>query len=754
MKNIYSILSLVLLLFSISVFGQSKIYAPTLNAPDDLETEQMPDVVLDWNAVTGGTLEITYEVQIATNSEFTDAVTFPRTDVTAQAMSYLLFGGTYYWRVRAYDEDIASDWSDAWSFTVLWTVTMDKPNDGDEEYVNPEITWDEVTGISGYQMQVDTVYAWNFEPSGVTSSINGSYIVDNDDMWAVGANGTMLHNDGTGWTTMDVGTVENLNGVTFVDSSNGYAVGDAGTVLYYDGTTWTSLDAGTTENLLGVSFADADNGVVVGEGGEVVVYNTGTWETAATGDDNDLYDVVMLDASNIWACGLGKIVVNYDGSDWFANEIGNKDHYAIAMIDENTGWTASKSGKIFRWDGVFWYEEESGTSKNLYGLSFVGMNGYAVGASGTMLMFNGAWNEVTSGVSEDLQGVMITGDNGLVVGDDGIMIRKADNGFNSPDLKTFDIPSDDDSWVLSGLFFGQTYYYHLRAIHDVDTSMWSGVKSFTTQVSPELDSPSNSSETDLRVEFEWDEYEGITNYIFEIDDDEDFNQPRTFAPEVDTLVVNDFVFGVQYYWRVAAQHALDISYWSEVWNITTVNTIVLESPENEAVDVTTCPVYTWIEVEGASQYEFWIDVDETFSNPEMFTVDEPTIQCQAPLDKNTIYYWKVRGIAGADLSEWSETWSFTTEGTIGIDEQFSSDAVNIYPNPGNGEYNLYIDSFGSDNYLIKVVDITGKLIYNTEVNCQSGSNYIPIAIDNIQKGTYNLVISNKEQVVTKRLVIQ
>ncbi len=485
MKNIYSIISLFLLLFSISVFGQSKIYAPNLTAPENLEVEQMPDALLDWDAVTGGSVEISYEVQIATNPEFTDAVTFPRTAVTAETMSYLQFGGTYYWRVRAFDDDVASDWSVVWSFTVVWTVTMDKPNEGDEEYVNPEISWDEVTGISSYQMQVDTV-----------------------------------------------------------------------------------------------------------------------------------------------------------------------------------------------------------------------------------------------------------------------------NVFNSPDLKTFDIPSDNDSWLLSDLFFGQTYYYHLRAIHDVDTSLWSGIKSFITYASPELDSPSNGSETDLLVEFEWDEYEGITNYIFEIDTDENFGQPRTFAPEVDTLVVNDFVFGEEYFWRVAAQHAVDISDWSEVWNIQTVNTIILENPENEAVDITTCPVYTWIEVEGVSEYEFWIDIDETFSNPEMFTVDVPTMQCQSPLDKNTSYYWKVRGIAGADLSEWSETWSFTTEGAIGIDEQFNSDAVIIYPNPGNGEFNLYINSFGADNYLIKVVDISGKLIYETEVNCQAGSNYIPITLDNVDKGTYNLIISNKEKVVTKRLIIQ
>lgn len=754
MKNIYSILSLFLLLFSISVFGQSDIYAPNLRAPENSEIDQMPDVILDWDAVTGITLDITYEAQLATNPEFTDAVTFPRTDVTAETMSNLQFGGVYYWRVRAYDEEEVSDWSEIWSFTVVWTVAMDKPTDGDEVFANPEISWDELTGISGYQMELDTVYAWSFEESGVTADLNASYIVADNDMWTVGSGGLILHNDGTGWVNVESGTTEDLFSVTFIDASNGYAAGDGGTVLHYDGNTWTIVDIGVETDLTGVSFSSADHGVVVGDTGVIVINEMGTWDLVETGDKNDLYDVVMLNTSNIWACGVGNIVVNYDGSEWFANEIGTKDHYAITMIDENTGWTVGDKGKIFRWDGLFWYEEETPSSKDLFGVSFSGMNGYAVGEDGTMHMFNGSWNQITSGVSEDLQGVMITGDNGLIVGNNGIIKRKVDNGFNSPYLATFDIPSDTASWVLSNLLFGETYYYRLRAIHGADTSSWSGVKSMTTYASPELDSPSNSSETDLLIEFEWDEYEGITNYIFEIDMNENFTNPGFFTPEDETLTLFGFVYGQEYFWRVAAEHVEDISDWSEVWSFNTVNTIILESPANEAVEVNPCPLFTWEEVLGSSEYELWIDIDEAFTDPHMYTVEDPFNQCQSTMEKNTVYYWKVRGVSGTVYSEWSDVWWFKTEGYIGIDEQFNADAIVIYPNPGNGEFNLYIDSFGVEDYQISVIDISGRLVYEAKISCQAGSNIIPVSINNIGNGAYNLIISNGEQIVTKRLLIK
>ena len=40
------------------------------------------------------------------------------------------------------------------------------------------------------------------------------------------------------------------------------------------------------------------------------------------------------------------------------------------------------------------------------------------------------------------------------------------------------------------------------------------------------------------------------------------------------------------------------------------------------------------------------------------------------------------------------------------------------------------------------------------VECQSGNNSLPIVLDNVGSGTYNLTISNEEQLVAKQLVIK
>ena len=754
MKNIYSILSLSLVLISVSVFGQSKIYAPNLRSPENMEIDQMPDVLLDWDAVTGVSPVILYEVQLADNMNFTNPVTFVPTDLTALSMSGLLFGGDYYWRVRAYDGNEVSGWSESWGFSVLWNVTMDKPNNNSEVFANPEVSWDEITGIDGYIMQLDTVYEWSNASSGVTENLNASAVVSNGEMWAIGDDGTVLFNDGNGWLVIDVGTTEDLNAIYFVDANNGYIVGNGGTLLFFDGASWTQADPGTTSDLTGVSFADSDNGVVVGSSGTVVVYSSGVWTEAETADDNDLRSVSMLDASSIWACGEGKIVVSFDGTEWSSEVVGSKDHYSISMLNSNTGWTVGKSGRIYRWNGSEWFEETSGTTKDLYSVSFNGMEGYAVGKSGTMVKFSGNWNPVTSGLSELLSCVYVSNEGGLVVGEDGVMLNRSNSGFNSPYLKNVQISPDSSALNLTNLFFGATFYYRLKAFHDMDTSMWSGVKSFTTYASPTLDKPSNGDETDLLIKFSWDQYEGTTNYIFQIDNDENFTMPRSFAPDPDTLWVNDLVFGEQYFWRVAAQHAEDISDWSEVWTLNTVNSIMLTSPENASEEVNTCPLFTWEEVAGTSGYEMWLDSDESFSNPTKYMGEDPKYQCQVNLNQNTVYYWKVKGKSGALTSNWSETWSFTTEEGIGIQETIDDESISLYPNPSNGNFSLSMIANESSSYSIRVIDLSGKVVYDNIIDLKIGNNSISITIDNISSGSYNLVITDNDYTITRRLLIK
>jgi len=168
MKHLYSIFSVILIFISVSLHSQDRVYAPSLTFPEDAEVGLAPDVTLDWNAVTGETLEVRYELQLSESADFTNAFTFPITNITSQKMEDLFFGKSYFWRVRAWDGSEISDWSTAWSFTVAVSIEMLDPSDASMVYADPNISWEELTGLLKYQIQIDTSYIWNTVPTGVT----------------------------------------------------------------------------------------------------------------------------------------------------------------------------------------------------------------------------------------------------------------------------------------------------------------------------------------------------------------------------------------------------------------------------------------------------------------------------------------------------------------------------------------------------------------------------------------------------------
>ncbi len=110
-----------------NVSAQERIYTPELSLPANGAVDQMPDVVLDWNGVTGGnTGIIKYDIQLDTDPAFPDPANFETEFLTAVQASTLLFGETYYWRVRARDGNDVSGWSETRSFRVIRRVILDR----------------------------------------------------------------------------------------------------------------------------------------------------------------------------------------------------------------------------------------------------------------------------------------------------------------------------------------------------------------------------------------------------------------------------------------------------------------------------------------------------------------------------------------------------------------------------------------------------------------------------------------------------
>ncbi len=141
-------------------------------------------------------------------------------------------------------------------------------------------------------------------------SLRGIWGISDSDIFAVGDFGTLLHYDGSQWTSIDIGTNEILYGVWGSGADDVYVVGGNGTIIHYDGTIWTPMQSGTENTLAGVWGNGADEVYAVGEDGTILLKGGTAWSTLETGITEDFNDA--------WAAAVGEIyVVGSDGSILF-----------------------------------------------------------------------------------------------------------------------------------------------------------------------------------------------------------------------------------------------------------------------------------------------------------------------------------------------------------------------------------------------------------------------------------------------------
>lgn len=754
MKNIY--LVVLGLLVSVSVtMAQSRVYAPELQSPENGAIDQMPEVVLNWHAVTGVGMDIQYEVQLSADDAFTNPIEFPFTGVTALSASGLMFGDTYYWHVRAHDGDDVSDWSETWSFAVLTSVEITSPTDGSIATPKVSIEWKPVTGVDFYQILVDTLYSWKSETVGTTTNINATFVIDANNYGGVGDDGLVFYYDGS-WNIGESGTTKDLMGIYFVSPDDGWAVGKGGTVIHFDGNTWTTEDVGATKDLYAVSFADANNGWIVGKSGVVYYYNGTEWTSQDAGTSKNLNAVWAVSPTDVWAAGKSGTITHFDGSTWSSDTPGSKDFWGLWFNSADDGWAVGSSGRVAHYDGTSWTEENTGVSKILYGVAFNGSQGYIVGQTGTLLEYNGTtWNKITSGTTNNILGIWFADGAGLYGGKSGIAYTYTGGGFNSPYVTTYNVNGDSTSYYLQNLYFGSTYYYKMRMGHSNDTSDWSFAKSFQVQRSPELLAP-NDGESDVELEllFEWKNFEGILKYNVQISDNPDFINAFTYFSDSNSIYLDGLNFGTTYYWRVNAQHAAGVSPWSETWSFTTVNSITLTSPENNATDVSRTPLLKWDDIAGVIDYQVWMDTVNTFPNPVVSTVSTPFSQVISKLQQKTTYYWKVRGIVALDTSGWSPVWSFVTTGPDAINEIEGVKSVSIYPNPASSNFTIQMNSLSSDDIQIQITDVTGKVVYDNSTSFSVGNNIYTINAGNFSSGIYHVNIIKGDAVISRKLMIK
>lgn len=313
---------------------------------------------------------------------------------------------------------------------------------------------------------------------------------------------------------------------------------------------------------------------------------------------------------------------------------------------------------------------------------------------------------------------------------------------------------------VNNLCFNTKYYWRVRATHDLASSSWSDVRNFSIIEDFDLSAPSNGSDNmGIAVDLEWDKVDGTKYFDVQVDMDGSFTEPFTFLSEENTLTVNNLAFGQEYFWRVRARHDVDTSVWTSVWTFSTINTVLLSSPANDAVDIEILPTLEWNQVLGVVSYQLQYDTLADFSNPMDITIpigeDDPVVyQIDNSLKYKQNYFWRVRAINTVDTTLWSEVWTFKTKSATGIDDvAILKSSVNIFPNPVSNNLSLTFNTKKSVNIKISVFDLLGKVIYSEEFNSKTGKNIRNINLNDINNGTYMFKLQNGNNIITKRFVV-
>jgi photosystem II stability/assembly factor-like uncharacterized protein len=249
-----------------------------------------------------------------------------------------------------------------------------------------------------------------------------------DDVWAVGARGTILHYDGMKWSFYQVAVTDlDLNGLYMTAGSSGWAVGADGIVLQYHNGQWYNSVHLTGYDLYGTAFDDG-LGLAVGDHGSIFRYDGEKWEDVSlAGVTADLRAVAFAPGGEAWAVGDVGTVLHYDGGGW--TKVGNvptTERLNDVIVGEDGVYAAGDNGVVLHDAGNGWFVMSTATTASLNGLAALAEAAFACGNDGALLgEKDGVWGPVRLDLGPaNLNDMVLTNDaEGWAVGDQGIILK-------------------------------------------------------------------------------------------------------------------------------------------------------------------------------------------------------------------------------------------------------------------------------------------------------------------------------------------
>jgi hypothetical protein len=84
-------------------------------------------------------------------------------------------------------------------------------------------------------------------------------------------------------------------------------------------------------------------------------------------------------------------------------------------------------------------------------------------------------------------------------------------------------------------------------------------------------------------------------------------------------------------------------------------------------------------------------------------------------------------------------------------QEINQDMSNtIFPNPNNGNFNIQLKNTANKNGTITIVDMLGRIVYESLYKLNGNDDTISISEMNLQAGTYNIIIGKKDGITSRK----
>jgi hypothetical protein len=293
--------------------------------------------------------------------------------------------------------------------------------------------------------------------SGTTANLHDVWRIDDENVMAVGDNGTILHYDGTSWTIMNSGTTNDLFAVWGCGMKNVFAAGDAGTMLLFDGSNWSEMESGTSEPITALWSSDGSISCSTGwvtafalvgsVPGSVLMYDYWTepnavWRSYPSESSEEFLDIkgfheFYSGQFRLVAVGRDGTVYFYEWHDWYETSTGiTDDLFAVFGESPDHLFAVADNGNVYqntkKWmedpPSRSWRQVASLGGGRLLDIAARSYNDiFIVGENGRIIHYDRReFTEMTSNTTSTIHAIWAGDTEIIAVGDDGLILTYSD----------------------------------------------------------------------------------------------------------------------------------------------------------------------------------------------------------------------------------------------------------------------------------------------------------------------------------------